>query len=128
MYASIAHLLDLHENWYDLANFSAKVLLENVVCVSVENLDERAQVPLFRVRSEAFIGHQCLSELDHVLSSQGALQAIRNIQTKLDDELVHELRHKHFNVALEVFRAHLRRHAHHVSTCQHIYTLCLLKM
>lgn len=75
--------------------------------MGMENLNKSAQIPLFRVGSEAFVGHQCLSELDHVLSGQGTLQAVRNVQPQLDDKFVNELRHKHFHVVLEVFRAHL---------------------
>ena len=38
----ISHFLDLHENWDDLAHLTTKVMLEDLVGMSVEDLDQSA--------------------------------------------------------------------------------------
>ena len=101
MHTSISHFFDLHQERYDLTQFTSEVMLENFA-MYMENLHKSAQIPLLRVRLETFCGHFFGRKLYYVLVRKGRLQFASYIKTHLYDKLINQLCHIRFNLRLHV--------------------------
>ena len=57
VHPSIPHLFDLHQEGYYVAYLSTKIVLKHVVGLSVKDVGQRAQVPLFCILIKSLLRH-----------------------------------------------------------------------
>ena len=118
--ASIAHLFNLHQDRNDQFNFTAEVVSETLL-MGVEDLNERAEVPLLRVGTETLLWHLLRRQRDNVdaLISKRHLELFLNVHAHFENELINQLRHEHFDLVLHLKRRHLLCDESNVCVRQH---------